>query len=206
MGDRRQLIGAATAVGVAAAVLGGGDAVGLAGPPICSHAVAQIQAGALGPLRCVNNGIPDVVAAKGTRLPLRTLSVTLTSARTSRRLFIDGGSHTAGKNELWLVINLAISNKELASRRFSPDAQAVLEIGDSTYTTASLLETYLPAADRFLTQTIAPGDSLSGALLFQLSPSELRGFPNRAVLGVVNFGENASHGAVSEVGVVVIGH
>jgi hypothetical protein len=127
------------------------------------------------------------------------------SARTSRTLFIDGGNHTAGKNELWLVIDLTIANSGSASRRFSPDTQAVLEIDNFSYTTASLLETYLPAADRFLKQTIAPGGSLSGALLFQLSPSDLHGFPNRAVLGVVNFGENASHGAVSEVGVVVIG-
>lgn len=204
---RGQLVRAATAAGVAAVVLaaGGGVAVSLAGAPSCKHSVAQIQAGASGPLRCTNNGIPDVVAARGTRLPLRTLSVTVASAHTSRTLFIDGGNHTAGKNELWLVIDLTIANNGSASRRFSPDTQAVLEIGDSTYTTASFLETYLPAADRFLKQRIAPGGSLSGALLFQLSPIELHGFPNRAVLGVVNFGENASQGAVSEVGVVVIG-
>lgn len=203
---RGQLVRAATAVGVAAVVLaGGGVAVSLAGAPSCKHSVAEIQAGASGPLHCINNGIPDVVAARGTRLPLRTLSVTVASARTSRTLFIDGGNHTAGKNELWLVIDLTIANSGSASRRFSPDTQAVLEIDNFSYTTASLLETYLPAADRFLKQTIAPGGSLSGALLFQLSPSDLHGFPNRAVLGVVNFGENASHGAVSEVGVVVIG-
>jgi hypothetical protein len=204
---RGQLVRAATAAGVAAVVLaaGGGVAVSLAGAPSCKHSVAQIQAGASGPLRCTNNGIPDVVAAKGTRLPLRTLSVTVASARTSRTLFIDGGNHTAGKNDLWLVIDLTIANKGSALRRFSPDTQTVLEIGDSTYTTASFLEEYLPAADRFFKHTIAAGGSLSGALLFQLSPSELHGFPNRAALGVVNFGENASQGAVSEVGVVVIG-
>jgi Domain of unknown function (DUF4352) len=207
LGVRRiQLVLAATAAGVAAAVLaaGGGVAVSLAGVPSCEHSVAQIQAGASGPLRCNNNGVPDVVAAKGTRLPLRTLSVTVASARTSRTLFIDGGNHAAGKNELWLVIDLTVANTGMAPRRFSPDKQAVLEIGDFTYTTA-FVETYLPAADRFLKQTIAPGGSLSGALLFQLSPSDLHGFPNRAVLGVVNFGENASHGSVSEVGVVVMG-
>jgi hypothetical protein len=191
-------IGTTASLSVASLTLfGGAPALG-AGTPSCVRDLARIRAGAPGPLVCTHAGLQTVLTAKQTTLPLSSMQVSFVSERTAHSV---GGVVAAG---VFVVLTIDVANETNTPQSFDGAAQADFELNDSSHFTSPEVGGADPAADAWA-QPIAPGQSITGDLVFDVSKHALRSRRTDAALGLVNFGEDISSGPVSQLGIVVLG-
>lgn len=191
-------IGTTASLSAAAlALFGGAPALG-AGAPSCVRDLARIRAGAPGPLVCTHAGLQTILAAKQTTLPLSSMQVTFVRERTAHSV---GGVVAAG---VFVELTIDVTNETSTPQSFDGAAQADFELNDASHFPSPEVGGADPAADAW-EEPIAPGQSLTGDLVFDVPKHTLRRPKTDAALGLVNFGQDISSGPVTQLGIVVLG-
>jgi hypothetical protein len=178
-----------------------------ASTPSCTSVAKRIESGTPGPLNCSAKGVPGVYVAKRTTLPLTSLTVAVTAARTTRTLVekIDGTtiSHATAQG-MFVVLTVRVVNRTHKPQLFNEDIQTELLVGADTYSISTNGEESDSRSDGLDTQ-IEPGESATGDVVFDVAKKALTSYPAHAGLVVVNFGDFVSLGSVSQIGVIYLG-
>ena len=195
------LFGSATC----AAALFGWSLVGDAATPVsCRTAVAQINAGAPGPITCRKGGVPNVLAPKGTPLALKTITITVLSVRVLPNAF-EPYPGVALKKSTYVAVKVRVTNTTSTPRQFNPIGMAELEIRDFDYDPAWPLAGDPAVVTLGLDPYVMPNRPLVGDIVFNIFKSDLRAFPAHAGFAFVNFGQDTASGPVSQIGFVILG-
>jgi hypothetical protein len=189
---------------VCAATLAASTVVGDAAPVSCNRAVAQVDAGAPGPITCRNGGVPNVLASKGTPLALKTITVTVLSVRVVPNAF-EPYPGVALKKSTYVAVKVRVTNTTRTPRQFNPVGMTELEIRDFDYDPAWPVAGDPAVLTLGIGPYVMPGRPLVGDIVFNIFKSDLGAFPAHAGFAFVNFGQSTASGPVSQIGVVVLG-